>query len=103
MNVAPSEIVVAPTEVPALIPPSPVTPFMTTVPGDPVGGSWYGNPENLLISLQRYLSIFSEGGLPVVPHIGKANGSPLDVKATLDLPCYAGFPADEKAKWLAHL
>jgi hypothetical protein len=82
------------------LPPSPAaTPHMATPPGDPKT-PWYQNKENLYIALQHYLSISSQGSTPIVPLVGKIDGTPLDVRATLELPCYAGFPADEKAKWL---
>ena len=86
-------------DIPELIPPSPSTPHMESVPGDP-SIPWYQNKENLYIALQHFLAVSSEGGFPTVPLVGKVNGSPIDVKATLELPCYAEFPASEKAKWL---
>ena len=98
MNVVPSpDFIPASPSVPESISQTPPTPFME----DLSHLSWYQNKENLYTALQHYLAIFSEGGHPVVPLVGKVNGSPLDVRATLELPCYDGFPADEKLKWLA--
>ena len=96
MNVAPSS---------DIIPASPTTPPMNQPPSalaSPSGASadWYANKENLYLALQHYLAMFSEGGLPTVPLVGKRDGSPLNVRATLELPCYAEFPATEKEKWL---
>lgn len=58
--------------------------------------AFYDGPDrmkNLQTVLTHWLAIFSEGRPPVVPMMGTVAG-------TLDLPCYANFPAGEKQRWL---
>ena len=60
---------------------------------------FYANKENLPRILGHYLSIFSEGSSPIVATMRDGDGM-IDAKKTLSLPCYRGFPEDEKKRWL---
>lgn len=59
---------------------------------------FYSNKENLVGVLTHWLAIFSEGQPPIVPVIYDESGS-IDLEKTMELPCYANFPASELAIW----
>jgi len=49
--------------------------------------------------LKHWLSIFSEGGQPIMPLILHEDGM-INKERTFEAPCFADFPASEKQIWL---